>query len=667
MSIDKYQVIFTPSGKRGEFSKGTNVLDAARELGVDLDSVCGGRGICGRCQIIPGVGDFAKHGVKIEEDGYSEWSGAETDYVNSKGEMEDTRRLGCCMQIQGDSIFDVPEDSQIHKQVIRKDAEKIHIDIDSVISVYEIEKKSSIQDIVSLVESIHCNKISSYDENLVELLGNLSSNKINAVVRYDELIWLSEEDEKTFYGFAIDVGSTTVSCHLINLFNGDVVASVGAMNPQIRFGEDVMSRVSYAMMNKGGDREMSIALRNALSDLFGEAVKIANINKEQLIEIVVVGNPIMHHLFLGYDPTPLGFTPFDLFTDEAVTEKAVDIEIGDNINPNARVYVLPCIAGHVGADAASVALAVRPDQKDKRIMIADVGTNAEIIYGNKDKLFCCSSPTGPALEGAQIASGQRAAPGAIERVRIDRETFEPKFKVIGSDLWSNEEGFDEVEKTIGVTGICGSGIIEVIAEMFLAGLITVDGVVDGGMSAKTDRIVPNDKVFDYVLHRGKVNINVTQGDVRAIQLAKGALWAGCKILEDYYGEKCESVYLAGAFGSHIDIKYAMVLGLIPDCDLNMVRGVGNAAGTGARFALLNKQSRKDIEELVRNIEKIETALEPAFQQYFIDSMAIPNKTDPFVNLKKGLPHLVDMNLDYSGGGSSDQGGSSGKRERRRRR
>ncbi|MEY4847884.1 MAG: hypothetical protein RLZZ36_997, partial [Pseudomonadota bacterium] len=425
-------------------------------------------------------------------------------------------------------------------------------------------------------------------------------------------------------GMAVDIGSTTIAAHLCDLGTGEVLASAGMMNPQIRFGEDLMSRVSYAMMNPGGAEQMTTAVREALSALAAEVALEAGTTAENILELTLVGNPIMHHLVLGLDPTELGGAPFALAIDSAVEQTAGSL--GIEVHPGARVYVLPCIAGHVGADTAGMILAERPDLGEAVTLLVDVGTNAEIVLGNRQRLLACSSPTGPAFEGAQISCGQRAAPGAIERVRIDPATLEPRFKVIGCDLWSDDPGFAEATRATGVTGVCGSGIIEVIAEMYLSGVINQDGVVDGALAERSDRIVPTDRTFSYVLHRGAVTLAVSQTDVRAIQLAKAALYAGVRLLMEELGvERVDRIRLAGAFGAHIDPKYAMVLGMIPDCDLAAVAAAGNAAGTGARIALLDERSRSIIEDVVRRVEKIETAIEPRFQAHFVEAMAIPHK------------------------------------------
>ena len=431
----------------------------------------------------------------------------------------------------------------------------------------------------------------------------------------------------------MDIGSTTIAAHLVDLTSGEALASAGRMNPQIRFGEDLMSRVSYVMMQPGSEDEMCAAVREAVAGLVDEVCQEANELANDILDCTFVGNPIMHHLFLGISPLELGGAPFALATDGAVTMTAK--EVGLELNPGARCYVLPCIAGHVGADCAAVVLSEAPYLREEMSLLVDVGTNAEIVLGNRDRLLSASSPTGPAFEGAQISSGQRAAPGAIERVRIDPETLEPRFKVIGGDLWSNDPSFESQLGAGAITGICGSGIIEVLGEMYLSGVINTDGVIDGELINRSDRIVEDGRTFSYVLHTGAMTITITQNDVRAIQLAKAALYAGVRLLMDKLNvDKIDRIRLAGAFGSHIDVKYAMVLGLIPDCAIENVTSAGNAAGSGAHIALVDSNARLEIEREVRRIEKIETAVESRFQEHFIEAMAIPHKTARYPELSK---------------------------------
>jgi uncharacterized 2Fe-2S/4Fe-4S cluster protein (DUF4445 family) len=355
---------------------------------------------------------------------------------------------------------------------------------------------------------------------------------------------------------------------------------------------------------------------------------------------VLVGNPVMHHLLLGIDPTELGQAPFALAHQGALRLAARDLGL-TALAPGARAYVLPCIAGHVGADAAAVALSEAPDASDDLVLIVDVGTNAELLLGDRTRVLACSSPTGPAFEGAQISAGQRAAPGAIERVLIDPATGEPRFRVIGCDLWSDDPGFATATAATGITGICGSGIIEAVAELRVAGLLDPSGLLGGPEATDCDRMIPEGRTFAYLLHDGSAaggpRIMVTQGDVRAIQLAKSALYAGARLLMDEFGtDHVDRVVLAGAFGAHISPLHAMVLGMIPDCAMDRVTSAGNAAGTGARMALASRAARTEVEALVRRIVKVETAIAPRFQEHFLAANALPHATDPFPHLRAAI-------------------------------
>ena len=637
-------VVFTPSGKRGRFALGTPLLQAARSLGVDIDSVCGGRALCGRCQVLVMEGDFAKHGVTSSATHLSPISATEQNFSRRRP-LAAGRRLSCQARIEGNLVIDVPADSQVHRQVVRKAAEAREITLDPVTRLYYVEVREpdmhdpsgDLQRLVQALENEWQLKDLTCDLTVLQTLQPLLRKgewKVTAAVRAGrQIVGVWPGLHEHIYGLAVDVGSTTIAGHLCDLESGEIVAAGGLMNPQIRFGEDLMSRVSYSMMHPEGAAQMTAAVREALNGIAAEVAREAKVPVTDILEFTLVGNPIMHHLLLGIDPVELGGAPFALATDEALTLRAT--EIGLKVNPGARVYTLPCIAGHVGADAAGVILAERPDLSEKLTLLVDVGTNAEIVLGNRERLLACSSPTGPAFEGAQISCGQRAAPGAIERVRIDPATLEARFKVIGSDLWSDEPGFDAAVARTGVTGICGSGIIEVIAEMYLAGIISQDGVVDGELAARSERIVATGRTFAYTVYRGAVPLQITQNDVRAIQLAKAALYAGIKLLMDHLGaSQVDRIRLAGAFGSHIDVKYAMVLGMIPDCDLSQVSSAGNAAGTGARIALLDQSSRHTIEERVRRVEKIETAIEPKFQAHFVEAMGIPHSTALSPNLSR---------------------------------
>ncbi len=664
-----HKIVFTPSGKRGEFPEGTPVLEAARSLGVDLDSVCGGRGKCGRCQVTPTFGEFAKHGLTSESQHLTEFNAVEQRYLDVTKNLAEGRRLSCQAQISGDMVIDVPPESQMHRQVVRKDAEHRDIALDTAVRLYliEVEKPSlddSSGDLARVLEAMQAEWDKSGLHVSPDLLPQLQSIlregewQVTVAVHKDEkIIAMWPGFKHDVYGVAIDIGSTTIAAHLCSLSTGEVLATGGIMNPQIRFGEDLMSRVSYVMMQPEGAVEMTAVVREGINQLLHSICTDAELSSTDIVDISIAGNPIMHHIFLGISPVELGGAPFPLAVDTALDIRATDLDL--EVNSGAMVYVLPCIAGHVGADAAAMILSDAPHLQEQVSVVVDVGTNAEIVLGNKNKLYACSSPTGPAFEGAQISCGQRAAPGAIERVRIDPETLEVRFSVIGSDLWSDDDGFAAVLEEFGVTGICGSGIIEAVAQMYLAGVISADGVVDGSLVTKSARIQPDDRTFSFLLYEGEQIITVTQNDVRQIQLAKAALYAGIKLLLDYADIKgVDRISLAGAFGSHIDTKYAMVLGLIPDCKLDQVGSIGNAAGTGARIALLNIAARAELETLVKDIEKIETATESKFQEYFVDAMAIPNKQDAFPELFKVVTKPEFKTLEE---------GSEKPRRRRRRR
>ena len=655
------------------------VLTAARQLGVDLDSVCGGRGICSKCQITPSYGDFSKHGVHVAQDALSEWNKVEARYDEKRG-LKPGRRLGCQATVQGDVVIDVPAESQVHRQVVRKAASARVIEMDPATRIYYVEVQEPDMheptgDLERLAQALKAQwdipEISTEFSTLAKLQPILRKGgwKITvALHKHDDTAtprlvaaWPGLH-EAGIYGLAIDLGSTTIAAHLTDLDTGEVKASSGIMNPQIRFGEDLMSRVSYAMMNPGGDAEMTRAVREALNTLAIEIAAEAGIDPGLILETVFVCNPVMHHLLLGIDPVELGQAPFALATSDAMSLTARDLEL-NALPASAQVYLLPCIAGHVGADAAAVALSEEPGKSKDLALIVDVGTNAEILLGDTSRVLACSSPTGPAFEGAQISSGQRAAPGAIEAIRIDPVTKTPRFRVIGCEKWSDEESFDAETAVSGITGICGSGIIEAVAEMRIAGLLDPSGLIGGPDKTGSDRCIPEGRTFAYLIHdagaEGGPRITVTQGDIRAIQLAKSALYAGARLLMDTRGvDKVDRVVLAGAFGAHISPLHAMVLGMIPDVPLDKVTSAGNAAGTGARIALCNLAARREIERVVREITKVETAIEPKFQEHFVNANAIPHATDPFPELG-AIVTLPDVSFNSGG---EDRGG----RRRRKR-
>lgn len=654
--VSKAKVVFMPSGKRGEFPIGTNLLDASRALGVDLDTVCGGRAVCGRCQIEPSFGEFAKLQISSQPANFSVPGPTEEKYKRIKG-LKSNRRLGCQSKLLGDVVVDIPQESQIHRQMVRKNAEDIgNLTIDPVVILYYVElPKPSMEDQRSDLERISSQLLKDWDVSdlewdivtLQDLSAALRSGEAyggdfvaTVAVRNDKkvtAIWSGFKER--IFGIAVDVGTTTVAGHLCELDTGKVVASSGIMNPQIRYGEDLMSRISYLQQNENEAKNLTLAIQDALADLVHANCIEAGIEASDILEMTIVGNPTMHHLVMGIDPTQLGMEPFPLVVDQGISILARDLNLP--INKGGYIWFLPCIAGHVGADTAGVILSQVPHLRDEMTLVIDVGTNAEIVLGQKDKLIACSSPTGPAFEGAQITCGQRAAPGAIERVRVNRKTLMPRFKVIGVEMWSDENGFAEAAKDIGISGICGSGIIEAVAELHLSGIVDSSG----RMQAKNLDVVvdhPNfvakGRNFEYILYReGDRVVYVAPSDIRAIQLAKSACYSGVRLLMDRMGtDHVDRIYLAGAFGSYIDVGYAMAIGLIPDCQIDQVSSAGNAAGTGARIALLSASSRIEIDRVCRLVDKVETAIEPAFQEYFVAAMSLPHSNEPFEKMNEWL-------------------------------
>jgi uncharacterized 2Fe-2S/4Fe-4S cluster protein (DUF4445 family) len=655
-TLPTYQVIFMPSGRRGQFPAGESLLDAARRLGVEIESICGGRLTCAKCKVRIEEGSFPKHGIQSGPAHVTPAGEKELSLLaRTNGDGPDDCRLSCTAQVQGDVLVYVPEESRAHKQVIRKSATERIIEVDPAIRQVYVEVDQAelgehrgdwgrLQ--TALREQWNLADLSIDMPALRRLQPVLRQGHwaVTVILRHDrEVIDIQPGYKEGIYGLAVDIGSTTVAGHLCDLRTGEVLATEALMNPQVTYGEDLMSRVSFAMGNPGGLEKMHQAIIEALNSLAARAARRAGLQNRDIHEAVFVGNTTMIHILLGINPQELGGAPFALATRDAVDIKARDL--GLRFHPGASAHILPAEAGHVGADNVGVLLAEEPHRQDEIVLLVDVGTNAEIVLGNRERLFSASSPTGPAFEGAQISFGMRAAPGAIERVRIDPDTWEARFRVIGEARWSDawQIGSDapvESQPQYLAAGICGSGIIEVVAEMFLAGILLGDGRFNPDRPHV--RVTWQGKKGAFVLATADQTttgqpILVTQDDVRNIQLAKAALYAGAKLLMRRAGiEQVDRITLAGAFGSYIDPKYAMILGLIPDCPLDRVTAVGNAAGDGARIALLNRHKRAGAAEIARWVTYIETAVDPEFQNEFVGAIHIPHASDPFPNLEKEL-------------------------------
>ena len=654
-------IVFTPSGIRGRVKKGTTILEAAQKFSVDLNSICGARGRCSKCQVELTFGEFNKLNIRSKETSVSERNETELIY-RTKFHLSEERRLGCQTKILGDLVVDVPEDSQIHKQIIKKETSLRDFSLNTSVKAFYVQVSEPQLD--SLESDFERLKISLKDDwNIqgvtcsVRVLKDLQEKLRRGNWGITVLLYYKENtvpeivdihsgySEIPAFGVAIDLGSTSIAATLCDLNSGKIVGSMGIMNPQIRYGEDVMSRVSYCMMEEKGLATLNNSVIQGINELTRKIAEKHGIKLDSVFEIVFVANPIMHHLLLGIDPKELGQAPFPLALSDSLTIKSKDI--GIILNPESYVYTVPCIGGHVGADAASVLIAEQPQKlKDTTTLLIDIGTNAEILLAKGEEIFACSCPTGPALEGAQISAGQRAAPGAIERVRIDPITKEPRFKVIGCEQWSNEEGFSENVSGVGVTGICGSGIIEAVAEMRLAGLLDANGLIGSAAQTGSNRCTSSERTNSYLLYSdNKVSLSITNMDIRAIQLAKAALHASFKILlEKSRVNRIDSIFLAGAFGSQISPEHALIIGLVPDAQVSQIVASGNSAGAGAIIALLDVSSRREISSLVRKVHKIETAVEPSFQKHFVEGSSFPDNSSTHPELFK-LKELPNVNFN----------------------
>ena len=632
-----FRVIFQPSGRRGEIKEGQTVLEASRELGVEIESLCGGARACGKCK------------VKLEEGDLSPFTEEEAKFINNE-EKATGCRLGCVAQVRGDATIFVPEESRAEKQVIRKTATERAIQLNPAVRLFEVEIiPPTFQDPLGDFERLRnalsekYPLLSSLDidyQALLKLPRAIRQGKWQVAVA----IWMEKEiidvrprGNGEIYGMAIDVGTTTVAAYLCDLQTGRLVSTHSMMNPQVAFGEDVMSRITYVMAHpENGLEEMHHSIIGGVNQLIQEAVKENDIRLEDILDFVIVGNTAMHHFFLKINPEYIGVSPFIPAIHHSLDVKARDL--GIRAHSSANVHVLPVEAGFVGADNVGVLITEEPYHRNEKVLIIDIGTNGELVMGNRDILISSSCATGPALEGAHIKFGMRAAPGAIERIRIDPRTLETDFKVIGQDPWNSER------RILTAKGICGSGIIDGMAELFRVGIIDKSGRFNRDIHSPRFRIADERPEFVIAWKQetslGK-EITLNQQDVRSVQLAKGALYTGAKLMMKRLGiEKVDRVILAGAFGSYINPEEAMILGMFPDCDLKHVYAVGNAAGDGARIALLNREKRTEADEIARKVEYIELTIESDFQNEFMEAMQIPHMTDPFPHLQGIVPDRI---------------------------
>ena len=622
---DTQQVCFTPSGRQYKGEVGETLLQVAQDAGVAIRSLCGGYGQCHQCWIEVSEGSHPKFNVECKSENVSGITSLERQLIIDNPSYKG-KRLACQTCIQGDLVIDVPEESQEHKAYISKKNAKHDYSIDSAITLFDCtleestldKNPSATENLLSQLEkqdvkaTIDFNLLRGFQPLIHESKGCLTV----AIRDQKEIVAIYPQGKHQIIGAAIDIGSTTLAIYIYDLKNAKLVYESSAMNPQIRFGEDLMSRVSYVMMNKGGDKKLTTAVRTKITEMLHEACEYLEIEWGKLLEVVLVGNPIMHHIFFGISPVELGQAPFTLSIRSWLDVDAKDL--GFDLYPKTRLSFLPLIAGHVGADTAAAYLSQMETMHSETTLLVDIGTNAEIMLAKGGRVYATSSPTGPAFEGAEISSGVRATYGAIERVRIDKNTLAVRYKVIGCDAWSDEPDFELVQ--MKAIGICGSGIIEAIVAFAEAGIIDQGGLFVESIAPELFSKNGNTTRF-LLVEQGDKSIYVEQVDIRSIQLAKAALSAGVSILMDYLEcTEFDKVLLAGAFGAHLDARYVALLDIIPTSTAEKIISVGNSAGVGASAALLDINKRKIIIDAVDKVVKIETATEPKFQEYFVDAM-----------------------------------------------
>jgi uncharacterized 2Fe-2S/4Fe-4S cluster protein (DUF4445 family) len=674
-------VIFQPSGRRGPVPKGVTLIEASRLLGVDIEALCGEKKVCGKCKVRIEEGLFEKYGIESKKTHVSPWQEEEDKFITAD-QKESGHRLGCVAKVEGDVLVFVPEESRAGKQVVSKAARDIPITWDPAVRSYYVEvDKPTFEEPTADFERI-CRGLEreygvrnlSIDIHALRQLptalrdGNWSVTV--SVWNDKEIIRVRPGKHDDYYGIAIDVGTTTVAGYFCNLRTMQVIDTVSLMNPQCKYGEDVMARITFHMTTENGLKRMSDDIIEGLNWLIDQAVQntyppkkkvkkkkgeegpdefveapeegktYLRLTRDDIEDLTLGGNTAMHHIFLQLNPEYVGLAPFPPVIHHSLDIKTRDL--GLKINPSSYIFVLPNEAGFVGADNVGVLIAEEPYKREENQLIIDIGTNGELVLGNRHKLISSSCATGPALEGAQIAFGMRAAPGAMERIKIDPDTHEVDYKVIGRDAW---RAYSEA-KDMKAKGICGSGILDLLAELYRAGVITKSGVFNKQIKSKRSRVNPANKQPEFVLAWAEEtsidkDIVVTQKDVRQIQLAKGALYAGCKLMMRRMGlEKVDKVKIAGAFGTHVDRTKALVMGLFPDCEIEKIMSVGNAAGDGCRTALLNRQKRTEANWCSRNVEYIELTVERDFQQQFMEAMQIPHMTDAFPHLEGVVPPEV---------------------------
>ena len=616
-----FTVTFQPSGRRGSAAAGADLLSVARTLGVEIESACGGKGTCKKCRVhlesAPGT--------------LTPPTDVEVKALGEEG-LATGLRLACQSHVVKDVKVFVPEASRRGRQVVRKEAGAGTVPLAPAVKAYRVKLEvptlhnatADTERLLAGLEAQHGLTGLDLDFPVLQTLPSACRNSgwdVEAVVWEGRAVIevRAASAARPVLGLAVDVGTTTIAAYLCDLTTGAVLTTESDMNPQVAFGDDLIARLHYVIHHEGGLQELQRTVMTEVNDLAGKAAARAGATVTDIYDVVMVGNTAMHHLLLGLETRALGVAPFTPAIQGPVDTLAS--AVGLIFNRGCRLHVLPVEAGFVGADNVAVIIAEEHYKQDKVLLILDIGTNGELVLGNKDRMLSTSCATGPAFEGSHVEFGMRAAPGAIERIRIDPDTLEVRFKVIGVEGWNTEHRPEEM----GARGICGSGIIEAAAEMAKAKVILATGNMNPGL--QSDRMLYEDgKPRKFVIARAEETalgrpITVGIKDIRSLQLAKAALRAGEEILMRRYGvDKPDAVIMAGAFGTYIDKHHALAIGMLPDTSPGIVSSVGNAAGDGARFALLNLEKRREAAWAARKVEFIELATDPDFLKEYVAAM-----------------------------------------------
>ena len=642
----KHTVVLQPSGRHGAVAEGANLRAAIRALGVDIESVCAENATCGKCKVLLEEGTFAQYGITSKAAHLSEPNMEETQYFADRAHVLASRgwragqvRLACQAKILGDVVITVPEESLAHRQIVRKSARDRLIEIRPAVRKYLVEvnpptlanPKADWERLASgIATSI---ELARYGEPDLPRAADLSIDYACLVALPDALrgsnwrvtvsVWNDRQVVRiepgyndALYGAAVDIGTTTVALYLCDLTTGEILATESDMNPQIPYGEDVMSRIQTTRADPQGLSNIHKSIIRTLNQLLSRAAKSAGIGNEDIIELAVAGNTTMMHLFLNIPPRYLGVAPFTPALYRSIDLKARELRLA--VNKSANVFVLPAIAAFIGADTTGALLAEEPYEQDESWLIIDIGTNAELVLGNRRKLVCASTPTGPAFEGAHIEFGMRAAAGAIEHLEIDPKTLKPTWKIIGQDGWGTGKP----------KGLCGSAVVDAVAGLLRAGAVDSSGRLIP-RPAWPERVRRSARGLEYVIAFEDdsgigTDICLTQKDVRQIQLAKAALYVAAESLIHEFGQSLpDKILLAGAFGSYLDKANAMAIGMLPEMPLERVFVVGNSAGDGARIALLSMAKRIEASKIAARLTRYELPTDPEFQARFLKAVGFP--------------------------------------------